>query len=57
MELDPHLAEAQTSLAYIEHVYDWKFPEAEERYKKAIELNPNYATAYQWYAEVLLEQR
>jgi serine/threonine protein kinase/Tfp pilus assembly protein PilF len=57
IELDANLAEAQTSLAYIEHTYDWKFAEAEKRYKKAIELNPNYATAYQWYAELLLQQR
>lgn len=57
VELDPSLAEGQTSLAYVEHVYDWKFPQAEERYKKAIDLNPNYATAYQWYAEILLQQR
>jgi serine/threonine protein kinase/tetratricopeptide (TPR) repeat protein len=57
IELDANLAEAQTSLAYIEHTYDWKFAESEKRYKKAIELNPNYATAYQWYAELLLQQR
>jgi eukaryotic-like serine/threonine-protein kinase len=57
IELDPNLAEAQTSLAYIEHTYDWKFAESEKRYKRAIELNPNYATAYQWYAELLLQQR
>ncbi len=57
VELDPDLAEGQTSLAYIEHVYDWKFSQAEERYKKAIELNPNYATAYQWYSELLLQER
>jgi len=57
IELDPNLAEAQTSMAYIEHSYDWKFPEAERRYKKAIELNPNYATAYQWYGELLVQQK
>ncbi len=57
VELDPHLAEAQCSLAYIEHVYDWKFSQAEERYKKAIELNSNYATAYQWYSELLVHER
>ncbi|MDH3492149.1 MAG: protein kinase [Acidobacteriota bacterium] len=57
IELDPNLAEAQTSMAYIEHSYDWKFSEAERRYKKAIELNPNYATAYQWYGELLSQQK
>ncbi|NNE97619.1 MAG: protein kinase [Pyrinomonadaceae bacterium] len=57
IELDPNLAEAQTSMAYIDHSYDWKFSEAERRYKKAIELNPNYATAYQWYGELLSQQK
>lgn len=57
LELDPDLAEANTSLAYVKHAYDWDFAGAEELYKKAIALDPEYATAYQWYAELLEQQR
>ena len=32
---------------------DWDMDEAEKIFKKALELNPNYATAHQWYAEFL----
>ncbi|MDH3530989.1 MAG: hypothetical protein OEQ28_15620, partial [Acidobacteriota bacterium] len=57
LELDPTLAEAQTTLAYYEHTYKWNFSEAKRLYKKAIELNPEYATAYQWYSELLMQER
>jgi TolB-like protein/DNA-binding winged helix-turn-helix (wHTH) protein/Flp pilus assembly protein TadD len=50
LELDDSLAEAHTSLAFVEMHYDWKFEEAEQEFKRAIDLNPNYAIAYQWYA-------
>ncbi|HRH42326.1 MAG TPA: tetratricopeptide repeat protein, partial [Pyrinomonadaceae bacterium] len=33
--------------------YDWNWKVAEESFKRAIELNPNYATAHQWYGEYL----
>ena len=49
LELDPDLAEAHASLGQITK----DFNEAEKEFKRAIELNPNYATAYQWYAELL----
>ncbi len=51
--LDEGLAEAHTSLALITENYDWDWPAAEKEYRRAIELDPNYATAYQWYAEYL----
>ena len=54
LEIDPNLAEAHTSLAYTLAFYDWNWQEAEKQFKKAIELNPNYATARQWYSEMLL---
>jgi len=57
LELDPTLAEALTSLAYVEHSFDWNFTSAETKYKKAIELDPEYATAYQWYSEMLGQER
>ncbi|MGC2301291.1 MAG: tetratricopeptide repeat protein [Acidobacteriaceae bacterium] len=53
LQLDPGLAEAETSLALITENYDWDWPAAEKAYRRAIEMNPNYATAYQWYAEYL----
>ena len=54
LELDPTLAEAQTTLAMITSDYDGNEPEAEKAYLRAIELNPNYATAHHWYALDLL---
>ncbi|HVF30535.1 MAG TPA: tetratricopeptide repeat protein [Pyrinomonadaceae bacterium] len=55
LELDPELAEAYTALAYIKADFDWDFPGAEKDYLKAIELNPRYATARQWYGEYLAQ--
>ncbi len=54
LELDESLAEAHASLGYTLAFYDWDFAAAEKEFKRAIELNPNYSTAYQWYAEYLL---
>jgi serine/threonine protein kinase/tetratricopeptide (TPR) repeat protein len=48
--LDESLTEAHTALAYVKFRYDWDWPGAEDEYRRAIELNPNYATAYQWAA-------
>jgi len=53
LELDERLAEAHTSLALITENYDWDWQTAEKEFRRAIELNPNYATAHHWYAEYL----
>lgn len=53
LELDPMLAEAHTSLALIAENYDWDWATAEREFRRAIELNPSYATAHQWLAECL----
>jgi serine/threonine protein kinase/Tfp pilus assembly protein PilF len=53
LELDDTLGEAHTSLAYSLINYDWDWRSAEREYQRAIQLNPNYATAHQWYAECL----
>lgn len=53
LEIDERLAEAHTSLALIAENYDWNWAEADRQYKRAIELNPNYATAHHWYGECL----
>jgi len=51
---DPNLAEAHTSLAFIKWVYDWDFAGADSEFGRAIELNPNYATAHHWRAYYLV---
>jgi TolB-like protein/DNA-binding winged helix-turn-helix (wHTH) protein/Tfp pilus assembly protein PilF len=56
LELDPQSAEAQTSLAYVAHRYGWDWPAAERSYRRAIQLNPSYATARHWFAEYLMVQ-
>ena len=53
LELDGNLAEAHTALALIVQNYDYDWKTAEKEYRRAIELNPNYATAHHWYAEHL----
>lgn len=53
LEIDDELAEAHSSLAKVEDNYVWDWSGAEREYQRAIELNPNYATARQWYAEHL----
>jgi tetratricopeptide (TPR) repeat protein len=53
LEVDDTLAEAHASLADIKRFYDWDWAGAEREYRRAIELNPNYPTAHQWYAEFL----
>jgi tetratricopeptide (TPR) repeat protein len=54
LEIDDTLAEAHTSLARIKSSFDWDFPAAEEEFKRAVELNPNYATAHHLYGRHLM---
>ena len=54
IEIDESLAEAHNALASVVCNYDWKFAEAEQEWNRSLSLNPNYATARQWYAEYLL---
>lgn len=53
LELDETLAEAHSSLGSLNWEYEWDQFGAEKEFRRAIELNPNYATAHQWYAEEL----
>src|ERR1700735_95777 len=53
LQLDESLAGAHASLAVIAQNYDWDWPTAEKEYRRAIQLDPDYATAHQWYAECL----
>lgn len=53
LEIDENLAAAITSLARINASDDLDWKTAEARFRRAIELEPNYATAHHWYAEYL----
>jgi serine/threonine-protein kinase len=50
LALDDSLAEAHTALAYVLFAFDRNMPESDREFRRAIELNPNYATAHQWFA-------
>jgi len=50
IDLDDSLAEAHTSRAFIKDKYEWDWEGAEQEFKRAIELNPEYANAHHWYA-------
>src|SRR6202790_1430687 len=54
LDIDPTLAEAETSLATLKFNYDWDWPGAEEDFQRAIQHNPSYATAYQRYSLSLM---
>jgi TolB-like protein/DNA-binding winged helix-turn-helix (wHTH) protein/Tfp pilus assembly protein PilF len=54
LEIDPSLAEAETSLATAKFNYDWDWTGAEEGFKRALQLDPSYATAYQRYSLYLI---
>jgi tetratricopeptide (TPR) repeat protein len=56
LALDNSLSEAHTSLAICLNVFDWDWRGAEKEFKRAIELNPSYATAHQWYAWMLTSE-
>jgi tetratricopeptide (TPR) repeat protein len=53
IELDDTLAEAHAALADVAFHYDWDWQAAERGFRRANELNPNYATAHQWYGAYL----
>ena len=50
LALDETLAEAHTSLAWVVFIYDWDWPLADRHFRRALELNPRYSVARQWYA-------
>jgi TolB-like protein/Flp pilus assembly protein TadD len=54
LELDSTLGEAHNSLAFSLDVFDWDLDLAGKEFRRAIELNPGYATAHQWYAAHLI---
>jgi len=50
LELDSDLAEAHTSLGLIKVLQDWDLAGAERSFRRALELNPGYATSHHWLA-------
>jgi tetratricopeptide (TPR) repeat protein len=50
LELDSSLSEAHTSLGYSLRAFDWDFDSAGKEFRRAIEINPGYATAHHWNA-------
>jgi DNA-binding winged helix-turn-helix (wHTH) protein/TolB-like protein/Tfp pilus assembly protein PilF len=54
LELDPGLAQAHASLAFVLFWWDRDAVRAETEFRKALELNPGYATGHQWYGNMLL---
>src|ERR1700686_4536874 len=54
LEIDATLAETHASLAHLKSSYEWDWVGAEREFKRAIELNPTYATAHHWYRPYLL---
>jgi TolB-like protein/DNA-binding winged helix-turn-helix (wHTH) protein/Tfp pilus assembly protein PilF len=53
LELDPAIAEVHAELALVAFYYDWDWTRSEQEFRRAIALNPNYATAHQWYSYYL----
>ena len=57
LELDPNLAEAHTAMGEVLKGYEWDWCQAERHYQRALVLRPDYATAHQWYAQLLISLR
>jgi len=53
LQINDSLAGAHVSLAVIAQNYDWDWTTAEREYRRAIQIDPGYATAHHWYAECL----
>ncbi|MGQ0649967.1 MAG: protein kinase domain-containing protein [Gemmatimonadaceae bacterium] len=56
IELDDTVAEAHSSLAWTTFIYDWDWVTSQREFLRAVELNPAYATAHQFYAFWLAAQ-
>jgi TolB-like protein/Tfp pilus assembly protein PilF/tRNA A-37 threonylcarbamoyl transferase component Bud32 len=54
LDLDPNLGEAYTTLAFVTTIYDWDWEGAENLFKRALEVAPNYALAHEWYSNLLV---
>jgi len=50
LEIDQTLAEAHAALGYITFRVDWNWQQADQEFRRAIELKPGYSTSHEWYA-------
>ncbi len=50
LELDSSLAEPHASLGFCDLYYEWDWAAADREFRTALALNPNYATAHEWYS-------
>ncbi len=53
LEIDERLADAHAALGMVRKEYEWDWEAAERSYLRALQLNPNCASAHQWYGEYL----
>ena len=53
LNFDKTNSDAVLSIADVKFIYEWDWMEAEKDYQRSIELNPNNAEAYTWYAAFL----
>ncbi len=54
LDIDENLAEAHAARGWVQFAYAWDWAGAEKELQRAIELNPSYATAHQWYSHLLV---
>jgi tetratricopeptide (TPR) repeat protein len=54
IRLAPGLARAHASLGLVRYLFEWRFDEAEESFRRAIELDPSYPSVRHWYAMLLM---
>src|SRR5262245_29992045 len=57
LALDENLAEAHAARAFIYFLWEWNWAEAGREYRRAIQLDPDYSSARQWYSSLLAATR
>jgi len=53
LAIDENLAEGHSAMGLVKVMIDWDWQGAEKEYRRAIELNPNFSSAYLWYSQLL----
>lgn len=53
LEIEANLAEPHTAMGFISLLHDWDMQTAENHFRRALELNPNYAPGHHWYSDFL----
>ncbi len=54
LQFDPELGEAHTPLAAVLWLYDWRWQEAQNEFRRSLELNPRYPNGNHWHAEFVM---